>query len=513
MSTSQFVVHLIQQGLALWVEDADVCFWGPKGSLTPPLRAELSERKPEVAALLGQNKKHTLLSFAQQRMWLMDRLMPGNPFYNLSIALRLSGPLQEEALDLAIGEIVRRHEALRTTFRAMDGQPVQVIAPDAEHCLERVDLSSLAESERKAQARQLYTDESRHPFDLARGPLFRAVLAQLAPDEHMLILTMHHIVADGWSLGVFVRELAALYATCSARQPSPLPALPFQYSDYALWQRHHLRPDMLDAQLAYWRKQLAGLAELKLPTDRPRPPIPTYQGATLFMHFPKDLIDPLSALGQRENATLFMVMLATFTTLLHRYSGQDDVVIGCPTANRNRAEIEGLMGFFVSTQVIRADCSGTPTFRDLLRRVRQVCVDAYVNQDVPFEKIVAELHPNRDVNRNPLFQVVLALQNPFIEKLPAGNVTFCPDEFNTTAVRFDLEWHIWESPDGMQGAFVYSTDLFEASTMERMAGHLRVLLSSIVANPDQKLADLPLLTQTEQQQLLVGAGRRRRKKT
>ena len=509
---SQWVTHLVQQGFALWAEGGDVCYWGPKGILTPALRQELVERKPEVVALLGEGKKHTPLSFAQQRMWLMDQLMPGNPFYNLSIALRLTGPLRVEALESAVGAIVRRHEALRTTFRALAGQPAQVIALKADGRLNVIDLTALPEQERKPQARRLYADEARRPFDLARGPLFRAVLARLSPDEHILILTMHHIVADGWSLGVFVRELAALYAAYAAGQPSPLPDLALQYSDYTLWQRHHLKPETVEVQLAYWRKQLADTAELKLPTDRPRPPIPTYRGATHFMEFPKRLIDPLTALGQQEGATLFMMMLAAFTTLLHRYAGQDDIVIGCPTANRSRAEIEGLMGFFVSTQVIRADCSGSPTFRELLSHVRQVCVEAYANQDVPFEKVVAELHPDRDLSRNPLFQVVLALQNPLIEKLPAGDVIFSPDEFDTAAVRFDLEWHIWETLAGMQGAIVYSTDLFDPATIERMAGHLQVLLEGIVANPDRKLTELPLLTQAEQHQLLMGTNPRRRKR-
>jgi non-ribosomal peptide synthetase component F len=268
----------------------------------------------------------------------------------------------------------------------------------------------------------------------------------------------------------------------------------------------------MEAQLAYWRKQLANVTEPKLPTDRPRPPIPTYRGATHFVEFPKRLIDPLTALGQQVGATLFMVMLAAFTTLLHRYAGQDDIVIGCPTANRSRAEIEALIGFFVSTQVIRADCSGSPTFRELIGRVRQVCMEAYANQDVPFERVVAELHPDRDPSRNPLFQVVLALQNPLIEKLPADDVIFSPDEFDTTAVRFDLEWHIWEVPAGIQGAIVYSTDLFDPATIERMAGHFQVLLEGIVANPDRKLTELPLLTLTEQHQLLMGTNPRRRKR-
>ncbi len=509
---SQLAARLVQQGLALWAEGGDMCYWGPKGLLTPTLRQELLEHKSEIVALLGEGQKHTPLSFAQQRMWLMDQLMPGNPFYNLSIALRLAGPLCAEALERAIGEIVRRHEALRTTFRALAGQPAQVIALKAYGRLNVIDLTARPEQERKLQVRRQYADEARRPFDLARGPLFRAALARLSPDEHILILTMHHIVADGWSLGVFIRELAALYAAYAAGQPSSLPDLAFQYSDYTLWQRHHLKPETVEAQLAYWRKQLADTAELKLPTDRPRPPIPTYRGATHFMEFPKRLIDPLAALGQQTGATLFMVMLAAFTTLLHRYAGQDDIVIGCPTANRSRAEIEGLMGFFVSTQVIRADCSGSPTFRELLSRVRQVCVEAYANQDAPFEKVVAELHPDRDLSRNPLFQVVLALQNPLIEKLPAGDVIFSPDEFDTAAVRFDLEWHIWESPVGMQGAFVYSVDLFEPATIERMAGHLQVLLEGIVANPDRKLAELPLLTLAEQQQLLMGTNPRRRKR-
>ena len=443
------------------------------------------------------------LSFAQQRLWLLDQLVPGNPFYNIPSALRLCGPLDVPALERSLSEIARRHQTLRTTFRPSEGRPVQVVAPAALLTLPVVDLGGLPEVEREAAALRLAREEARRSFDLARGPLLRTTLLRLGAAEHVLLLTTHHIVSDGWSRGVLNRELAAVYGAYAAGRPSPLPEPPIQYADFALWQRQRLRGELLETLLAYWRRQLAGLPPLELPTDRPRPSAQTFRGARHAFVVPDRHVSALTTLGQREGATLFMTLLAAFTALLHRYTGREDIAVGSPIAGRTRPELEGLIGFFANTLALRTDLSGDPTFRELLRRVREVCLGAYAHQELPFERLVEELGPERDLSRNPLVQVLFALQNAprHPPQLPGLAVT--PLEVDAGTAKADLELHLREGAGGLEGTLVYSTDLFDAATAVRLTGHFRTLLEGVAADPERRLSDLPLLTEPERHRLLV----------
>ncbi|HSG39079.1 MAG TPA: condensation domain-containing protein, partial [Thermoanaerobaculia bacterium] len=350
------------------------------------------------------------LSFAQQRLWFIDQLEPGSPLYNIPVTLRVEGPLRAEVLALCLGEIVRRHEALRTVFAAIEGSPVQVIQPAAPFELPVVDLAALPESE--AAALTLAREEAARPFDLARGPLLRGVLLRLGGEDHVAVLTLHHIASDGWSMGLLVHEVGTLYTAFAEGRPSPLPELPVQYADFAVWQSSWLRGEVLESEVSYWRRQLAGLPPLlPLPYDRPRPTAQSFRGATRPAGLPAGLTRQMQALGRREGATLFMVLLAGFQALLSRYSGQEDLAVGSPVAGRNREEIEGLIGFFVNTLVLRGDLTGEPTLRELLGRTRETALAAHLHQDVPFEKLVQELAPERSLAHSPLFQVMLALQN------------------------------------------------------------------------------------------------------
>jgi amino acid adenylation domain-containing protein len=444
------------------------------------------------------------LSFAQQRLWFIDQLMPGSSAYNMAAAVRLKGPLDISTLEQSLNEIIRRHEALRTTFSMVDGQPVQVIAPAAPRRWPIVELTEIAESEREAAAARLAAEEARHPFDLVRGPLLRATWLRLGQLDHVALLIMHHIISDGWSIGVFIKEMAALYQAYSAGQPSPLPELPIQYADFAQWQRAWLEGEVLEAQLDYWKQQLAGAPPLlELPTDRPRPAVQTFRGAAQSLALPTSLTESLKALSQRESVTLFMTLLAAFQVWLHRYTSQDDIVVGTPIANRNRAEIERVIGFFVNTLALRSDLSGNPSFRELLSRVREVALGAYAHQDLPFEKLVEELQPERDLSHTPLFQVMLVLQNAATEILELPGLTLSLVETESETVQFDVLLSLAEGPEGLAGWLAYNTDLFEATTITRMLGHLQTMLEGIVANPDQRLSDLPLLTEAERQRLLV----------
>jgi acyl carrier protein len=444
------------------------------------------------------------LSFAQQRLWFLDQLVPDSALYNVPAPLRLEGTLDTAALEHSLTELVRRHEVLRTSFPSEAGQPLQVIAPPAPLPLERVDLSALSADEREAEARRLIEAECRKPFSLARGPLLRALLLKLADTEHVLVLNLHHIVSDGWSMGVLVREVVALYEAFCQGRPSPLPELPVQYADFAAWQRQWLQGEALEAQFSYWRQQLAGAPQvLELPTDRPRPAMQSYRGATLWRLMPAALGQALQAFCQREGVTSFMALLAGFQSLLSRYSGQTDIVVGTDIAGRTHADTEGLIGFFVNQLVMRGDLSGDPSFRELLGRARQASLGAYAHQDIPFEELVRVLNPERSLAHAPIFQVKLVLQNtPAIElKLPG--LAFRGVESNTGAAKFDITLSVDETPEGLACVCDYSTDLFDAGTMARMLEHLQVLLEAAVANPDMRLSALPLLPQAERQQVLV----------
>ena len=444
------------------------------------------------------------LSFAQQRLWFFDQLEPGLSAYNIPAAVRLKGPLNLAALEQSLNEIVKRHESLRTTFGKVDGRPTQVIAPTLTIKLPVVDLRKLPASERETEVRRLVTAEAQRPFDLSQGPLIRGTVLRLGDEEHVGLLTMHHIVSDGWSTGILVREVATLYVAFCAGGSSPLPALPIQYADFAHWQRQWLQGEVLETQIAYWKKQLAGApALIDLPTDHPRPAVQTFRGAHQSLVLPKHLQEGFKALGRQEGVTLFMTLLAAFKVLLYRYTSQDDLIVGTPIANRNRLETEGLIGFFVNALVLRTDLSGNPSFRELLRRVREVCLGAYGHQDLPFDRLVEELHVKRDLSRNPLFQVMFVLHNAPLRAVELPGLTLSPVEGDSETAHFDLTLQIVDTEQGLTAAFVYNTDLFEAGTIARMLGNFQTLLEAMVADPEQRLSDLPLLTETERQQLLV----------
>ncbi|MEH1807830.1 non-ribosomal peptide synthetase [Nostoc sp.] len=456
-------------------------------------------------------------SFAQQRLWFLDQLIPGNAIYSVPTVIRLTGSLKLAALEQTFNEIVRRHETLRTTFIVSDGQPLQAIAPSLTISLSVLDLQQLPDDEQEVKAKCIITAEIEYPFDLSSGPLLRVILLVLSETEHILLLNMHHIICDDWSMGVLIRELGTLYAAFAQNQPSPLLELPLQYADFAHWQREWLQGELLQTQLAYWREQLNGISILHLPTDKPRPAIQSYQGATQFLELPLKLIDALEKLSQQEGVTLFMTLVAAFQTLLYRYTHQEDIALGSPIANRNRSEIEGIIGFFVNSLVLRSNLSGNPTFRELLGRVREVTLGAYSYQDLPFEKLVEELHPERNLSHHPLFQVVFGFQNAPMSALELPGLVPSFMNIDIKKTRFDLELHLWkcsedfrslwganwEYSDGLRGVMVYNTDLFDRATISRMVEHFKTLLSAIVANPEERIANLPLLSEAELHQVLV----------
>jgi len=444
------------------------------------------------------------LSFAQQRLWVLDQLQPGLPTYNMPVAIALSGALDLAALQRSIATIIRRHETLRTTFAMIDGNAVQLIAAPTPRAIPLIDLRALPTPSRTDAAQQLLTQAAQTPFDLIAGPLLRLSLLRLAAQEHWLLLVLHHIVADGWSMGVLVRELVALYPAYATGQPAALPALPIQYADFAIWQRSWLQGAVLDGQLAYWRRSLSGeLPLLDLPLDRSRPPVQTFQGASQSRALTLTLTSELTALSQRAGATLFMTLLAAFDVLLARYTGQNDLMVGVPIANRQRAEIEPLIGFFVNTLVLRGDLSGDPSFDELLARVRTVTLDAYAHQDLPFERLVDELQLVRDTSHSALVQVMFSLQNTPIAALELPGLTLQPVDLANDSAKFDLSLGLAEGPDGLVAALTYATGLFDATTITRLLGHYHALLEGIVAAPSRPISMLSLLTAAERQHLLV----------
>ncbi|HEX6367825.1 MAG TPA: amino acid adenylation domain-containing protein [Longimicrobium sp.] len=445
------------------------------------------------------------LSHAQQRLWFVDRMEPGSAFLNLPAAVRLRGPLDAAALERALGHVIHRHEPLRTVFReAAGGEPEQVILPPPPaFSLPRTDLADRVDAD--AALERLVRENAEQPFDLARGPLFRASLARTGPDEHVLLLCMHHVVSDGWSMDVLFRELDALYRAEVRGEPAPLPPLPVQYADYAVWQREHLRGEVLERQLAWWRERLAGAPTLlELPTDRPRPAVRAHRGAVAQAAYDAELRDALLALGRREGATLYMVLLAAFQVLLGRYARQDDVVVGSPIAGRTRAELEGLIGFFVNTLALRTDLSGAPTFRQVLGRVREATLQAYAHQELPFEKLVEELRPERSLSHTPLFQVAFALQNNARAEVALHGVRAEPLPVRGRTAKYDLTLFAAEGPAGLDVWAEYDTDLFDAGTIERMLGHFGVLLRAAAADPDRAAAELPLLRADERREVMEG---------
>jgi amino acid adenylation domain-containing protein len=467
-------------------------------------------------------------SFAQQRLWFIEQLLPGDSLYVIPIVLRLTGVLQRSLLHRSIQAIVQRHESLRTTFEVVEGQLVQVvvsqgsegaIAPELQMPLRLTDLQTLSANSREEAAMAQIWEEVQQPFHLHQGPLFRVRLWQLQETEHLLLLALHHIIFDEWSSGVLIRELGELYTAFVEDKPPVLPELAIQYADFSHWQRQWLQGDVINAQLHYWKQQLKDVPILNLPGAVSRSavqPLGQNQGASQLLELPQWLLDALEELSQQLGVTLFMTLLAAFQTLLHRYSGQTDIAIGSPIANRHRSELEGLIGFLVNSLVLRTDLAGDPTFHELLERVRDVTLAAYDHQDLPFEKLVEELQPIRSLGQNPLFQVVFALQNTPMEQLVLPGLVLSPVELETKTARFDLELYVWkcgdnfrslwgkgwQQSDGLRGVIVYNTDLFDSATIASLRHHFQTLLEGIVANPEAPLSALPLLTDTEQQELL-----------
>jgi amino acid adenylation domain-containing protein len=438
------------------------------------------------------------LSFAQQRLWFLHQLEPDSPAYNVIGAVRLKGPLDVPALERSVNEIARRHEVLRTSFATVDDEPSQVIAPELELRLHLQDLNGLPEAEREAEARRLANEEAQRPFDLSRCPLFRISLLRLSEEEHVLLYTMHHIVSDAWSLGVLVREVATLYEAFSHGKPVPLAPLPVQYADYAVWQREWLTGDVLEAHLSYWQQKLGGnLPALQLPSDRPRPATQSLRGAVHAFALPPELLKSVKEVSRRASVTPFMTLLASFLSLLHKETGEVDLVVGTDIANRNRAETEPLIGFFINQLALRTDLSGDPGFGELLRRVREVTLGAYAHQDLPFDKVVEDLQPERKLSHTPLFQVLFVVQNAPSSALELSNLSLSLLELDAPTSKFDLILMFIETAEGLLGLWRYSTDLFEAATIERLTRRWRTLLSHALAEPDTRLSKLDTLTPEE----------------
>ena len=521
MTAIDLLRQLRDRNVTLSVDGDELAVAAPKGALSSELHAKLIEHKSELIGLLGGSggerepirpaargtggPMEFSASFAQQRLWVLHQLAPDGAFFNTRIPLRLAGKLDAGALQTALDGLVARHETLRTTFRTQGGTVIQVIAPPAPCRLGVVDLSALAVDVREAEARRLLEEEGHRPFDLSIDSPLRAQMLRLSAENHVLQLTLHHIISDGWSIPVLYRDLGALYeAACTGRAPT-LPPLPIQYADFSVWQRQWLEGDALSKQLAFWRSKLEGASELQLPTDRPRPALPTHAGGHESRELSPRLSAGLGMLSQRQGATPYMVLLAALTVLLKRYTRQDDVVVGSPIANRTRSELEELIGFFVNSLVMRTDVSGDPSFIELLARVRQVALDAYAHQDLPFERLVEELDPERDLSRNPIFQVMFAVQNApgKASRLAGADLTIAVVPFEVDTTHFDLEVHVSDVAGQLHVDCIYSTELFDAATIRRMLGHYERVLEAVVANPEDRISGMALLDEAERRQVLV----------
>ncbi|MBS9394630.1 MAG: amino acid adenylation domain-containing protein [Dolichospermum sp. LBC05a] len=521
MKVVEFLSYLNSLDIKVWLEEQKLHYQAPKGVMTSEIKQAIGTRKSEILAFLKQAKtpantvESTIipvsrdedlpLSFAQQRLWFLHQLSPDSTAYNLLEALRLEGALNLVALEQSLTELIRRHEILRTTFPMVDGKPVQRIAPPSTVTWQIEDLQGLSTEEQTAQFRQMAIAAALKPFDLAGEPLVQFTLLKLSPYSYILLLKMHHIIYDGWSLSIFFGELSRLYEAFTQGLPSPLAELPIQYADFAVWQRQWLTGEVLDRQLNYWREQLAGLTPiLELSTDYPRPPVQTFQGGVECFQLDRDLTQRLKQLSQESDATLFMTLLAAFLVLISRYSGQLDLVVGSPIANRNSKSVEPLMGFFANTLAFRGNLSGNPSFREFHEQVRQTTLSAYAHQDLPFEMLVEKLQLDRDLSRNPLVQVLFSLQNTpqSSSNLSGLIIQNMPLPLDVRA-RFDLEVNYWEIPEGLEGVWCYNSDLFDATTITRIGEHFQILLQAIVANQEMRISELPLLSEAQRHQLLV----------
>ena len=522
VSPVELVALLSRRGVRLWVDGDNLRFKAPPGALTPELKGRLVASKAQVIEFLSDVREsgetaaqpaiepaprdgELPLSFAQERLWLLDRLDPGSASYNIFDAIRLEGEVSAVRVSAALSEIFGRHEVLRTTFDSRQGRPVQRIAPPSPVAVPVVDLERLPAAAREPEARRLLDREVHRGFDLARGPLLRAGLLRLTAGSSILLFDMHHIVSDGWSTGVLVRELASLHAALSAGMPPALPPLPVQYADFAAWQRRRLGREALDTQMRYWRRQLADLPDsLELPADRLRPAVKSSRGATHRFALPAGSSAAVRALAREREVTPFVVLLSAFMALLSRYTGQEDVVVGTPTANRNRREIEPLIGFFVNTLVLRGDLSGEPAFGELLGRVREVSMAAQERQDLPFERLVEELAPQRDLSKTPLFQVMFVFQNAPATALEVPGLSLERLALANATTKLDLTLSVTDSEPVMTAEVEYSTDLFDGPTVERMMGHFRRLLESAARHPERTLDRLELMSAAERHAVLAG---------
>ncbi|HEY9472967.1 MAG TPA: condensation domain-containing protein, partial [Mycobacteriales bacterium] len=444
------------------------------------------------------------LSFQQEQLWFLDQLAPGEATYNTVLALRLSGALDVAALCRALDTVQARHEVLRTTFVTTDEVPCQVVGPPSPVPLRRDDVSALPAQQREVQATRLADQEAAEPFDLRAGPLLRARLVRLSDRDHLLVVSTHHIVFDGWSEATFTAELAESYSAFVSGRDPRLPDLPVQFGDFAVWQREWLRGPVLEAHLGYWQDRLTGAPTLELPTDRPRPGMPSFRGAVLTSDLPADLLAALRGLARAHGVSLFMTLLAGFKLLLTRYTGQEDLVVGTATAGRNRPDCEDLVGFFVNMVVLRSDLSGNPSFTDVLARVRDVTLDAYEHQDVPFEKVVERVAPRRDASRNPLFQVAFGLlPTPGGQAGQFDGLRVAPHVVDPGTARFDLSVNVSETAEGLSLWLEYATDLFDQARMRRLLDHFEQILRAVVADPSTRVSQVPVLTEAELRQVLV----------
>lgn len=524
MTTLDLLDLLRRKDVKIWAEGGHVRINAPKGTLSADLQAKIHESKEELLRLLHDTQAIGAraappiapslredpppLSFAQERLWFFDRLQPENPAYNISSAFSLFGNLHITTLEQAFRELARRHEVLRTTFPLLDGQPIQKISSASGFVLNRKDVRDLPEKEQVKATRQILKHEANTPFRLGEGPLWKCTVVRQGETRWVLIFVIHHIVADAWSMDIFLRELMILYHAARENRPSPLPQLAVQYGDFVQWQRQERNQKHWEYQRDYWRKQLSGCPLfLELPTDSPRPSIQSFDGSRVPFTISKELTESLKEISGRERATVFMTLLAAFQTLLFRYSGQEDFLVGVPIAGRVKEEVTKLIGLFANTLAFRADLSGSPSFLKLLAQTRRVSLEAFANQDLPFEKVVTALQPERTLSHSPLFQVMFAYQNFSLEgeKVLEGAPGFAiaPIYLEQQTAKFDLTVFIDEMTSGLEGSIEYRTDLFDEETIRRMAGHFEVLLQGIVAQPRQSVSSLPLLTQREKHQVLV----------
>ncbi|MEG3918020.1 amino acid adenylation domain-containing protein [Microcoleus sp. T3_A4] len=521
MNTIEFINNLRKLDINLFMEGDRLRCNAPEGTLTPALKSEINGRKAEIISFLHQanNQKNAStiapisrtenntfpLSFAQQRLWFLNQLQANSAFYNIPVGLHFSGQLNIVALESSLQLLINRHEILRTNFIAVDGEPVQAIAATRDFTLPVVDFRPLPASEREIEYEKLASQSVMYVFNLAQEPLLRAQLVQLTPTENVLLLTVHHIIFDGWSVNIFVQELTTIYSALVEHHAPTLPKIHLQYVDFAVWQQQWLQGEVLESQLAYWQQKLAGMpALLELPADRPRPAVQSFRGETQVFTLEQDISEALVSLSQQQGVTLFMLLLTAFKILLYRYTNQPDIVVGSSVANRQYPQIQGMIGFFVNNLVLRTDLSENPTFVQLLPQVRQVVLEAYDHQNLPFDKLVESLHPERHLSYSPLFQISFDMEHESTSDITLQDlkVNISEPGSNDTA-KFDLSLSLQKTKQGLTGAFEYSTDLFDTTTIARMIENWQTLLAGIVANPEQRLSDLPILTAIEQHKLLV----------